>query len=240
MGFDAVRLRAFSVVRILVCFFLVLTGSMSYAQDKTERIIAVRGVGSVFVPPDQARIDLGVITRESAAEQAQKENAEAIKKVLYVLEEMGIHSPQVRTSSFAIRQGYQGKKRRFVAENTIKLTLDDISRVGSVIDAAVDAGANQVHLRFVQKDDARGVRALALEKAVEDAKYKAQQLAKAAGVKIGEIVYLREKGVNLGSFRGDRNIYYIRAVEERGDMEGPFVPGENEVRAQVEVAFRIQ
>ena len=121
----------------------------------------------------------------------------------------------------------------FWVSNTVEMTLRDLGQVGQMLQVAVDSGANTIYgLQFTVADP-DSVEDLARTKAVEDARRRADTLAEAAGVQVGDVVSMRESSINVPSFfRGGADSDASSAV--------PIEPGSVDVSATVEVVFSIR
>ena len=122
----------------------------------------------------------------------------------------------------------------FWVSNTVNMTLRDLTQVGQMLQAAVDAGANSIYgLQFTVADP-DSVEDLARTRAVEDARRRAETLAAAAGVEVGGVVSLRESSLSVPYFfRGD-------AAESYASSGIPIELGNVEVSATVEAVFEIR
>ena len=169
------------------------------AKDKPGRI-TITGEGRADVAPDLASITLGVATQAETAAAALSANAQQLSKVLDRLKAQGIAERDLQTSGLNLgpRQEYaEGQPPKVVgydASNMLTVRVRDLSKLGGILDAAVGDGANTFNgLAFALADpgpaldEARG-------KAVADARRKAEQIASAAGVKLGRILEVREGG----------------------------------------------
>ena len=161
------------------------------------------GEASISVPPDQAQIDAGVTSEGKTAREASDANNAAMGKVLLALKGAGIEEKDYQTSRLSLQPQYRRRTARrrppivgYRASNRVTIRLRDVTKVASVIDVLVGAGANEIGgINFVVSqaskllDDAR-------EKAVADARRKAEIYAKAAGVTLGEpLADFRERAV---------------------------------------------
>ncbi|HEX2691367.1 MAG TPA: SIMPL domain-containing protein [Kofleriaceae bacterium] len=152
------------------------------------------GEASVTSRPDRVTIDLGVVTRGAAAQQAATENARAAQNVLASLRKALGPRATVETISYVVQPDYQYPPQGgeptitgYTATNLVRVTQDDLSNVGAVIDTAARAGANQVNqIRFLLKDDS-AAKANALRGAAFDARAKANSLASALGLQVVRI-----------------------------------------------------
>lgn len=207
-----------------------------------ERVIQASGEGVVRVRPDQATVSIGVETQAATAGQAQAENARRAQAVSERLLGLGLGREDLQTAWVGLSPVYEygGGASRLVgyrALNQLRVRLADPSQVGRVLDAAVAAGANQVQgVAFGLRDEA-AARREALSKAVEDARARAEAMATAAGVRLGEVVAVTEGGPP-----GPNPLLRMAAgvPETAGSAATPVEPGELEVRAAVTVAFAIR
>ena len=115
------------------------------------------------------------------------------RQVIEACKKAGVDAKDIRTTNFSIwpNQQYgpdgQPTGTRYVVDNSVFVTVRDLDNLGDLLDSAVAAGANSIN--SIQFDVADKTEALkkAREEAVKDAKAQAQELADAAGVKLGEI-----------------------------------------------------
>ncbi|RLE48642.1 MAG: hypothetical protein DRJ33_08845, partial [Candidatus Methanomethylicota archaeon] len=123
--------------------------SQSALQSKT---ITVSGEGEASAPPEVAVVKLGVETFCESASEAQKMNFEATSSVIAALEQAGVAEDKIETISFSLTPVYEYETRYggtsesvlvgYKCTNNVKVTLENISMVGDVIDVAIAAGAN--------------------------------------------------------------------------------------------------
>ena len=151
----------------VVISFLILT-STAYSQPAPERprppSITVNGEATIAAEPDQAQIDIGVITQARSAPEASKDNAERLARVLAEVKKLLGKSDEVKTSGYALNPQYrypQGGKPEIVgytANNMVRIKTAALDQVGRLIDAAMQAGANNVNrLVFTLKEDRKSV-----------------------------------------------------------------------------------
>lgn len=163
------------------------------------------GHGEVRAAPDMATIQLGVTRQAPSGAAAVQADAKAMTAVVAALRAGGIEARDIRTSTLSLTPQYayaEGQPRRltgYEADNQVTVTVDDLSRLGVVVDAVVNAGANNVgDIRFGLKSRAAAETAarVAAVKALED---KAAELAGAAGYRVGRLVNLSEGGAQAVS-----------------------------------------
>jgi uncharacterized protein YggE len=170
------------------------------AQVIPPAAISVTGEATVSVPPDLAEIDGGVTSEAKTAREASEANNAAMGKVLQALKGAGIEQKDIQTARLSLQP--QSAPNRsgpsaiagYRASNRVTIRVRDVTKVASVIDTLVGAGANEIGgINFVVSqaskllDEAR-------ERAVADARRKAEIYAKAAGVTLGAPLSISEQG----------------------------------------------
>jgi uncharacterized protein YggE len=179
----------------------IVLKELTTVEGKT---ITVSGTGIASSKPEVAIVYLSVITRSETASEAQLLNAEKMNNAINALKNAGIKEEQIETTRYSLEPIYEYNEnlRRSVlvgyqCVNTIKVTLEELNKVGKIIDTAVLAGVNEVSsITFSLKEETiEKLKIEALTKAVEDAKTKAETVAKAARVKI-----IGPKKIDIGGY----------------------------------------
>jgi len=171
------------------------------AETALPPAISVTGEASVSVPPDLATVDGGVsIDARTAREAAEAANS-AMTKVLAALKAAGIEDKDVQTSRLSLLPQYASPNRPgpntltgYRAGNRVTVKLRDVSKVASVIDTLVGAGANEIGGINFSVASASRLLDEAREKAMADARRKAEIYARAAGVTLGAPLSIAEEG----------------------------------------------
>ncbi len=163
----------------------------------SERTITVTGSGSVTVVPDRAVLSFGVVTQGATAQAALRANGSAMRRVIGAVEAAGVGASDVQTASISLsaRMSEDGTTiLGYTASSTVEVTVRSLAHAGALVDAAVEAGANEVSGPSLAAADQASLYRQALASAVADARAKAATLAKAAGVALGGIVRVDEGG----------------------------------------------
>jgi uncharacterized protein YggE len=200
---------SFMIVVILMAVVLTACGTNAYAQDSaatgsegsTPRTMNVTGTGKVTLTPDIAYISIGVHTEGPNASQAVAENNSQTQKVVDALKSAGVAEKDIKTTNFSIypQQKFDDKGQPtgeviYMVDNTVYVTLRDISKVGEILDSAVKAGANNIYgIQFDVADTTEAV-SEARKLAVENAEKAAKELATASGVTLGPIQTINSYG----------------------------------------------
>ena len=223
---------------------LVVGSSVSWAQGTPAidpPVVVVQGEGVVRVAPDQAFVRLGAESRSRNPKEAQASNAEAMTAVQQRIAAAGVPKDAVRTVSISLQQefDYAGGRqtpRGYVARNVIEVRVDDLARLGEVMDASVGSGATSIHnLRFDVKQREAAERE-ALKRAVADAIARAEAAASGAKRTLDRVVRIAEASP-VSVIRPEATAF--RATAD-APATTPVAEGEIEIRAQVTVTAVIK
>lgn len=215
-----------------------------------ERTITVTGTGVVDREPDQAVVMLAVENSAPTADAAAQANAEVMERVIAALRRLGLTQDRIRTVSYQLHpeyardeprpgQSYEPRVVGYRAMNMVRVTVDDIARVGEVIDAALGAGANRVTGLSFQLRDPERARLDALALAVQNARAEAQALASALGETLGPALDVSTTG------RLPQPVPYLAdavlaRTAEFATAPTPIEPGTLRVEATVTIVYRLQ
>ena len=208
------------------------------AQVIPPAAISVTGEATVSVPPDLAEIGGGVTSEAKTAREASEANNAAMGKVLQALKGAGIEGKDIQTARLSLQP--QSAPNRsgpsaiagYRASNRVTVRVRDVTKVASVIDTLVGAGANEIGgINFVVSqaskllDEAR-------ERAVADARRKAEIYAKAAGVTLGAPLSISEEG-------NSAPVPYRRMAAGMA-VSAPVAQGEETLAVTVSVSWAIK
>jgi uncharacterized protein YggE len=170
--------------------------ALSAQAQELENGLTVTGTGSIRAVPDRAEFSFGVQTTGRTASQVLNANSADIRRVVAALRAAGVAAADIQTQNVSLspRTSDDGEILGYVATNTVSARIRDLNRAGAVIDAAVEAGANQVYGPTLTRSDASDLYRDALGAAYADARAKAQTLAGAAGVSLGRALVIAESG----------------------------------------------
>ena len=206
-------------------------------------VLIASGNASVMAVPDQATVRLGIVRQAAVAQTAQEQANTAAQEILNAVQKAGVSANQIQTARLVLTPVYAPRAPEsrdaprivaYNATNTISIRLDNLSIVGAVIDAGLKAGANQLEgVVFGLRNDLPS-RQQALRQAVEEARSKAQVMAEAARVGLGEVLEVSEGGVSILDHEPVLAGRVMAAA-----VAPPVSPGEIEVRASVTIRYRI-
>lgn len=206
--------------------------------------ISVSGEGKVMATPDVATLSLGVEARAKTVADAQQQAAKAMDAVMSSLTGNGVDKKDIKTQYFNVRQDIrtvnQVQTIDYVVSNSVTAKIRKVADVGKIIDASVAAGGDLARVQSVSfnVDDQTPFLNQAREKAVADAKAKADQLARLAGVKLGNPASISESG----GATAPRPLALPAAADSKGGgaQETSISPGEMQITLNVQVRYTIE
>ncbi len=215
--------------------------SAQQAEPETQnpRTLTVTGSGQALLTPDIAYVTIGVHTEDKNAAEAVSANNSQAQAVTSALREFGIPAKDIRTTNFSIypQQQYdeQGQVQgiTYIVDNSVYVTVRDLTKVGDLLDTAVKAGANSIS--GIQFDVADKTNALsdARKAAVTNATEIANELATAAKVTLGPV-----QSINIyGS--SPMPVFDARAAAMES-ASVPVSPGQLNITVEVQIVFEIQ
>jgi uncharacterized protein YggE len=206
------------------------------ATPRDQPTVVTSGEGLVQAVPDRAWMSVTAETRATSPREAQRRNADAMKPVQDRLRAAGIPDDAIKTTVYDLQQDWDYSNNRrtlrgYVARNTIDVRIDNVDRVGELLDLVVSAGATGVdNIRFDVKDRDRLERE-ALRLAVADARARAVAAASGSGLSFDRIFKIEEQGV----ISPPVPVPGFRTLEAKAADAPPIAAGELEIRAHVTV-----
>jgi len=233
-------LIAGSLVVALAVALVSATPKPASAEDAVERLISITGEATVEVKPDVATLSFGVENTAAAAQDAQRENSLKMNAVIDALKASGISPDDIQTRSFTLVPVYEpesdkpGAKQALAGyrcNNTVVVKVRSLGMVGTIIDEAVSAGATNVGgITFgLQTPDEYKNDMLAA--AVQNARVKAEIVARAAGVAITGIQRISDGWASVEVAAG--GILYGRGMDAAPSIQAGTVT----VRASVRIDY---
>jgi uncharacterized protein YggE len=200
--------------------------------------IRVSGDARVSAKPDRVQIDLGVQTQAQLSQDAAAANARQLDAVLAALRKISGPSAQLKTVSYSLSPNYQYHSSGgeptitgYTALNVLEVQLDDLARIGDVIDAATRAGSNRVQgIQFTLRDQ-DAVRSQALREAATRARAEAEVLAGALNLKILRVLTVEESSPGIVPVRARMAV--ARASVSAAEVPTPVEAGTLDVSANV-------
>jgi hypothetical protein len=193
-------------MKIATLGMVLALGAGAWAQgpSRPASITAV-GTASVSIAPDLARVDVAVVTQAGTAQDATQQNATQSGAVITVLQSLVGASTNIKTINYYVSPVYNNPPpgqsatiTGYMVTNTVEVTLTDLTQIGKVIDAAIQAGANRVQGISFDLQDRSPIMSQALKSAASKAKAQADAIASGLNVHTGAVLHASE-GLNTAS-----------------------------------------
>lgn len=241
-----------SIVSAIAIFFIALfvytklAGPIPFSVSsvvttKTDTF-TVTGEGKASASPDVAVVNAGVTAQGATVKQVQQELNTKINAVNEAVKKLGVDARDIQTTNYNISPtyDYQSSVQRitgYQANTNVTVKVRDLDRANEVIDAATASGANQVGGISFELSDKSKTEDEARQKAVTDAKNKAEMAAKTAGFTLGRIINYSE---NVG---GMPPVPYFGRAEMAMDTKNAVTqvePGSTEITVSVNLSYELQ
>lgn len=208
-----------------------------YQPFPISREMTVTGNGEINAQPDYVQIQIEVRTEGKDAGLAQQENARIMNRVITSLIALNIPREDIQTAAYTISPAYdyiEGRQvfRSYEVQNAITVKIMDISQAGTVIDTAIQSGANHVSAIQFKIEDPDAYYQKALNLALVNARAKAKSMADTMHVPLQPIpVEIMEESRNITP------VPYKLAQLSNQEFTTPIEQGTIPINASVRVKF---
>lgn len=213
------------------------------SDDKRFTRILVTGDSIIHAQPDTATITISVVTQAKQALDAQQQNATKSDALIRALKSVAGPSAEIKTSGYSLqpqrvyKEGQPPTITGYEARNSVTVVMSDLTKIGTVIDASGQAGANDVSgISFSLRQD-RPAKDSALRDATREALSKAQVIAQALGGRVARIVEVQEEGFQ----RPPQPVYQAEAfMTKRDGASTPVEIGSLDISSRVQLIAEIE
>jgi uncharacterized protein YggE len=237
------------LVSPLIAFLLALAAAspasaiQQLIDVSNDRWVEVTGEGAVMAAPDFARVTLGVTTTGKSAGEAMEANAKAANALVSLIKAEGIAPADIQTSAVSISPMFSQAPRAeqgapaiagYSVSNHLTVIVRDLTRLGSLLDKAVAAGANSAYGVSFDHNNLSALLDKARPLAVADARRKAEIYASAGGARLGRLMTLTEEA-------GPRApvAFASRAYAQAAAAPTPIEAGEDKLIVTVTARFEL-
>jgi len=193
--------KSLVLVILIVAFVAVAAYVVVNLPQSQNQVISVNGNSEITSMPDFARVYINIETLEDSAQDAKDANARISDDVMDALDKLNFKDSEIETISYDIYEDYSwendGRKfNGYKVSNRIRITVEEYDFVATVVDDVVDAGALIQSINFeISEETENELKVQALEKATQDAREKAEAIARGSGGKLGRVV-----SINAGDY----------------------------------------
>ena len=230
---------------IALAAFLALSGCgptkvVTAPSAEPLNTVTADGTGKVTAVPDLAVMTFGATAQSENAKTALNQASKTATSITSALKKSGIAEEDIQTQNVSVYPQYETKGDRpditgYQANVSVTAKIRDIGKLGDIIGAASDAGADNIGGPTFTLDDESPVRDDAIAKAVENARSRAEAMAKAAGKSVGDVLSMSSSAVNVPV-----PLYGAEVARDAAKAGVPIEPGTLDITADVTVVFELK
>jgi uncharacterized protein YggE len=214
-------------------------------NEPYTRSITVSAEGKVNATPDIAIINLSVVTEGKTVGDVTQEGNTKMTAVIDAIKSLEVEAKDITSTQYNLSPRYfypENRQRElsgYSLTQNIQVKVRDLTMIEDILDGGVAAGANQVGQLSFDIDDPSEIKKQAREKAFDTAKEKAEEMAKAAGVKLGRVVTFSEGSSSRPPVYAN---YAMDVMEEKavGGASATIEAGSTDINITVSVTYEIE
>ncbi|MDM8142750.1 SIMPL domain-containing protein [Megamonas hypermegale] len=236
-------MRKLKITGLMTILCLLISCSMAFAQE--TRTISVDGTSVIKAMPDRATVNISIESTAKDAKEASAQNAIVMNKIQKDIMALAITKDNIKTTNYNLYPLYNRKDNGrqeitgYSVSNQITVTVDNIDIVGNVIDTAINAGANSVNSVEFSLKDPQSYKDKVLVQAINDAKRKADIIAKTLGKNVVNVVSVNSNNSYIEA-RTFNSMMYAKAADSAAvGASSPIQAGDISVKANVSIVFEI-
>lgn len=244
---------AFAIAGTLLTGAALLTNTAGPAQqvqaaesDVLRNVVNVAGSGELSVKPDIVTLTIGVETEAATAKEAQSANSAKMARIQSVLKDTWkVDAKDLQTGQFYVQPNYsysekEGQKvKGYTAYHSLNVTYRDLTKVGQLLDAASEAGANRISDVRFSTENTDQYQEQVIDKAMSNAKLKASAIAKSAGRSLGVVVNVTLSGGGETPVYMQNEMLMSKAAADTGGSTS-LEAGEVTLKANVSVTYELK
>ncbi len=233
----------FAIALLVLGSILAACGpsNITVQTQPAERTITVSGTGKVTLTPDIAYISIGVNTQNASAKDAVSQNTTQAQAVIAVIKKAGIADKDIQTTDFSIypQQQYDNNGKLtgvlYVVNNSVYVTVRDLTKLGSLLDQVVQSGANNINSITFDVADKTDALSQARKAAVAEAAKQAGELTSATGVKLGDV-----QTISYADTTPPITLNAPRAMDVAGGGNVPIQSGSMQISTTVTIVYGLK
>src|SRR5581483_1005542 len=200
------RVRWMAFCATIVLALAPFRPAWAQSENSTDHTITVTGEADVHAEPDMATVTVGVTSVASTADEAMGTVSQQLAAVIAGAKALGIESRDIQTTGLSLQPVYRQRGpnddtppqiQAYRASNNVSIIVRDLSMASSVLDSAINNGANVIGGISFGLSDTDAWRRQALTLATQNARAKAEAIAVAEGVRLGELLSVTEQSTTV-------------------------------------------
>lgn len=239
----------FAVIILLAAFLLFaglnqMVGTWNNYRNGgavvTAQTVSFTGEGKVKAAPDTAKVEIGLVTEGKDSISVQNKNTEKMNAVIdFLKKDQKIDSADIKTSNYSLSPKYEYSKGKstlvgYVLNQTVTATVRDLTKIGDILDGAVEKGANEIQSVSLFVDKPEDLKNQAREEAIKQARDKAKAASKNAGFGLGRLIGFSE---NLS---GEPRVFAEMLSKGGGATAPQIEPGTQEIIVNVTLTYLLK
>ena len=229
------------IVSTIATQWIKLGNDLKQSAGEKEKL-TISAEGKIEAVPDIAKLSLSVMTEGKEEKQAKNDNAIKTNAVLDYLQTAGVEKKDIQTQIVQVSPKYDwtdGKSTiiGYTMTQSLNVTIRALDKAGEIVAGAVDKGANEVGSLQYDFSDSEGLKQKARQLALQNARQKADELAKTAGISLGKLITFSEQNISspmLSNYRA-----FEASDKVNSTISAPITPGTSEVIATISVTYEI-
>lgn len=223
---------------------LIACSCMTAQAEDSRRSITTTGNGVVITQNNRAVMYLAVETMSPDAKQAAQDNANIMTKVKHAVIGAGAAPDKIETDNYTMYPVYEYdkgkvKSRKYEVNNRMKVVVEDLTKAGAVMDAAISAGANRIeNIMFTVRNPGK-YKDDALREAAQDARRKADIIAASLGKTVTNVISVTDNSVRVSPRNYMMNARMAGGNDMAESATTPMEGGDAKVESSVTVVFEI-
>ncbi len=242
------------ILVLAYAFYLFVSNWNAWDNISNKKQISIAGEGKVYARPDMATFIASVITKAKKVKEAQLENTKLSNQIIEYLAQNGIKDKDVKTTHYSINpqyescvqypcppQPYPQSPRTITAyevHHSLKVIVRDLEKIDDLLDGVVTNGANEINSINFEIDNEEALKAEARKKAINNAKERAEVLAKELGIRLKEILFFSESGSYPPVYSRYLKSYDSEATDSSAAPQ--VQAGEQEIISNVTIAYEFE
>lgn len=212
--------------------------NITVQPQPVSRTITVTGTGKVTLTPDIAYISIGVQTQDASASLASSQNTTRAQAIINAIKGFNVADKDIQTTDFSIypQQHYDDNGNltgiTYVVNNTVYVTVHDLTTLGNLLDTVVAGGANNINSIQFDVEDKTEALAQARQAAVADARRQADELTAASGASLGDV-----QTISYYDTSNPMSVQYARADAMIAAASVPVQSGSLQITTTVTIVY---
>ncbi|PKL36515.1 hypothetical protein CVV38_01265 [Candidatus Peregrinibacteria bacterium HGW-Peregrinibacteria-1] len=235
------------VVLILASVSTQVVSSWKSFSGDYVRELSVEGTGKVSVSPDLATVSVGLETKGDVLSDLLTENSTKTNAIIAGIVALGVEEKDIMTQEYYVNPNYDYTPERgsfedgYIVQQNLVIKVRDFSLLGQVTATATANGANRISGLGFTVENPEVAKAEAREKAIANAKEKAEEIAEQSGIRLGKIVNFWEVNDDYYMpYKGYGGVSMDMAVSSEGSVETPIMTGTQDITVSVSLSYKIK